>query len=87
MTRTLTIHYGDDLLLGLGLSPSEFSKEAAFLLAAKLYELGRLTSGQAARLCGKERVEFLLDLARVHVPVSNLQADDADEEIAFALRG
>lgn len=84
MTRTLMIQYGDDLLLGLGLSPPEFSAEVAFLLAAKLYELGRLTSGQAANLCGKDRVTFLLDLPRVHVPISNLQADDADEEIAFA---
>ena len=84
MTRTLTIDYGDDLLLGLGLSPMEFSSEAAFLLAAKLYELGRLTSGQAARLCGKERVEFLLELPRARVPVSNLGVDDADDEIAFA---
>jgi len=34
MTRTLTIQYGDELLLGLGLSPSEFTTEARFLLAA-----------------------------------------------------
>jgi predicted HTH domain antitoxin len=87
MTRTLTIQYGDELLLGLGLSPSEFSAEAGFLLAAKLYELGRLTSGQAAKLCGKERVDFLLELPRAHVPVSNLHADDADDEIAFARHG
>lgn len=87
MTRTLTIAYGDELLFGLGLSPSEFSKEAAFLLAAKLYELGRLTSGQAAKLCGKERVDFLLDLPRAQVAVSNLRAEDADDEIVFACRG
>jgi predicted HTH domain antitoxin len=84
MTRTLTIEYGDDLLLGLGLSPSEFSAEAAFLLAAKLYELGRLTSGQAARLCGKERVDFLMSLPGIGVSVSNLRAEDADDEISFA---
>jgi predicted HTH domain antitoxin len=87
MTRTLTIEYGDDLLVSLGMSPAEFSREAAFLLAAKLYELGRLTSRQAAKLCGKERVELLLDLPRVHVAVSNLGADDADDEIAFARHG
>jgi predicted HTH domain antitoxin len=87
MTRTLTIPYGDDLLLGLGLSPSEFSAEAAFVLAAKLYELGKLTSGQAAKLCGKERVDFLLDLPRVRVAVSNLREEDADDEIAFARHG
>ena len=84
MHRTLTIDYGDDLLAGLGLSPDEFSEEARFLLAAKLYELGRATAGQAAALCGKSRIEFLLALPRAGVPVSNLRPEDADAEAAFA---
>jgi hypothetical protein len=79
----MTIEYGDDILVGLGLSPDEFTREARFLLAAKLYELGRLTSGQAARFCGQQRVEFLLNLPRAGVPVSNIPADEADTEIAF----
>lgn len=40
MTHTLTIEYRDDLLFRLGLSSEQFSAEAKFLLAAKLYELG-----------------------------------------------
>jgi predicted HTH domain antitoxin len=87
MVRKLTIEYGDDLLAGLGLSPDQFSEEAKFLLAAKLYELGKLTSGQAARLCGKGRVEFLLALPRAGVPISNLRADDADADLSFARNG
>ena len=62
----------------------ELSREAGFLLAAKLYEVGKLTSGQAARLCGQQRVEFLLSLPRAGVPVSNLREEDADAEVAFA---
>lgn len=50
MQRQLTIEYGEDVLVGMGLSPEQFSVEAKFLLAAKLYELGKLTSGQAVRL-------------------------------------
>ena len=84
MQRTVTIEYGDDILVGLGLSPEQFNHEARFLLAAKLYEMGRLTSGQAARLSGQQRLEFLLALPRAGVPVSNLSAEDADAEIAFA---
>jgi hypothetical protein len=38
----LTIEYGDDALFSTGLTRSEFNEEARFLLAAKLYELGRL---------------------------------------------
>jgi predicted HTH domain antitoxin len=87
MQHQTTIQYGDDVLFSVGMSQSEFSAEARFLLAAKLYELGRLTSGQAARLCGKERVDFLLSLPRIGVPVSNLREEDADDEIGFMRHG
>jgi predicted HTH domain antitoxin len=87
MSHTLTVEYGDEVLLATGQSPSEFANEARFLLAAKLYELGRLSSGQAAKLCGVARVAFLLALPRVGVKVSNMSADDADDELAFAQHG
>ena len=87
MAHTLTIEYGDEVLLGLGLSPAEFAGEARLVLAAKLYEMGRLTSGQAARLCGLSRVEFLVMLPRLGVPVSNLKDEDVEDDIAFAQRG
>jgi predicted HTH domain antitoxin len=87
MERTLTINYGDDTLLALGLTPDQFAKEARFLLAAKLYELGKLSSGQAASLAGKERVDFLLALLRIGVPVSNLQPDEAANELGFGRNG
>ena len=87
MQRHLTIEYGEDVLLGMGLSPEQFSDEAKFLLAAKLYELGKLTSGQAARLCGKGRVEFLYSLGKAGVPMSNLGLEDAESELEFGLNG
>lgn len=84
MTRQITIDVGDDILAGLGLSVEEFSQEARMLLAAKLYELGRLSSGKAAELCGRGRVEFLMELTRFGVAVSNLREEDAADEIRFA---
>jgi predicted HTH domain antitoxin len=87
MTHTLSIEYGDDVLLSTGLPERDFNEEARFLLAAKLYELGRLSSGQAAALCGKGRVEFLLSLPRIGISVSNLRPEDAASEIEFLLRG
>ncbi len=87
MTRQITFEVGEDVLAGLGLSAEEFSEEARWLLAAKLYELGRLSSGKAAQLCGKDRVEFLLALPRLGVSVSNLQPEDADAEIRFGRDG
>lgn len=82
-THALTIEYGNDILFSLGMSKDEFDREAGFLLAAKLYELGRLTSGQAAKLCGKQRVDFLMSLSRIGVPMSNLKPEDAELELRF----
>ncbi|MBK9317298.1 MAG: UPF0175 family protein [Acidobacteria bacterium] len=85
MTQTLTIEYQDDLLFRLGINREQFSAEAKFLLAAKLYELGRLSSGEAARLAGKGRVEFLFALTQIGASMSNLRPEDADVELGFAL--
>ena len=81
----LTIEYGDDLLYRLGLSHDKFSAEAKFLLAAKLYELGRLSSGEAAQLADKSRVEFLFALSKIGLPISNLREEDFAAELDFAL--
>ena len=59
MTYTLQIEYGDDVLLSAGMSRDAFQREARFLLAATLYERGRVSSGQAAGLCGMEHEDFL----------------------------
>lgn len=87
MTHQLNITYDDSVLLETSLSREEFEREATFLLAAKLYELGRLSSGKAAALCGKERVDFLLSLSRIGVAMSNLRLEDIDDEVAFARHG
>jgi len=87
MERRVTIEYGDELLFSLGMSAEQFSEQAKFLLAAKLYELGKVSSGQAARLCGKTRVDFLISLTGIGIPVSNLQPEDAQAEIDFARNG
>jgi predicted HTH domain antitoxin len=82
--REIRIEYGDDVLAGTGLSHEDFIEEARFLLAAKLYELGRITSGQAARMCKKTRVDFLFSLPKVGIAVSNLDESEVDAELRFA---
>lgn len=87
MTHTLQIEYEDDVLLSAGLTRNAFDQEARFLLAAKLYEMERLSSGQAATLCGMDRIIFLLDLPRVGVSLSNLGPEDAEAEVEFIRNG
>ena len=86
MTRSLTISYDESVFLEASQTRDEFEREAKFLLAAKLAELGRVSSGKAAELCGMERVEFVLALPRVGASLSNLGPEDADVEAAFANR-
>jgi predicted nucleic acid-binding protein len=57
--NVLTIPYSDDLLLSLKKSPHEFEAEARLLLAVKLYEMDRVSTGVAAQLPGMSRVELL----------------------------
>jgi len=87
MSHQVIIDYDDDLLINVGLSPEEFALEARLLLAAQLYEQGKLSSGQAAKWCGKGRVDFLFSLERLGLPLSNLRPDDCDLEIDFARCG
>ncbi len=82
--NTVEIKYTDDLLLSLKESKLEFEKEAKFLLALKLYELGKISSGKASKIAGLSRVQFIMKLADYNV--SPFQSDleeiltEADED-------
>ncbi|HXO18459.1 MAG TPA: UPF0175 family protein [Thermoanaerobaculia bacterium] len=57
-------------------------REAKLFLALKLFELGRLSSGRAAEICGMNRVDLLLLAGRSGGPVADL--DDAESEREFS---
>ena len=56
MARSSTIPYDDSVLLETSLTRDEFEREAKLLLAAKLFERGRLSSGKAAELRERDRL-------------------------------
>ena len=78
--QPLTIEIPPDVLLATGQSREEFIREAKVLLAAKLFELGRLSSGKAAQLCDMGRVDFLLMMSRMGIPVADLGEDEMQQE-------
>jgi predicted HTH domain antitoxin len=59
----LILDVPDESLLSLHLSDEAAAAEIRLAAAVKLYELGRLSSGAAARLAGIPRVLFLSKLA------------------------
>lgn len=78
--QQLTIEYPDELLVALGVRAEQFEQEARFALAAKLFELGRLSSGKAARVAGMDRVTFLLSLNRIGVAMLDLDEAEIEDE-------
>jgi predicted HTH domain antitoxin len=82
--RNLTIPYTDDLLLSLKESPAEFEAEARLLLAVKLYELGRISTGRAAELAGMSRVEFFFALGRFGLSPIGVEPDELEQDFANA---
>jgi len=82
--KETVLTYPEGFLQILKMSDAEFTEELRFLAAAKLYELGRLSSGKAAQLAGMERVPFLYSLVRIGAPTINLRDEEIDAEILAA---
>ena len=62
--NNLKIPYSSEILWALQQEPEEFEAEARLLLALKLYETGKLSSGLAAKLAGVPRVTFFFLLGQ-----------------------
>lgn len=82
--HVLTIPYPDDLLLSLKTDPIRFEAEARTLLAVKLYELGRVSTGMGARLAGMDRVEFIFALARHGLSPVGVDPGEVEQDAANA---
>jgi predicted HTH domain antitoxin len=80
----LSIHIPDDLADAAQLSHGEFARQAQLAMAAKLYEMGRMSSGLAARLAGMPRSVFLWELSKFNVPLINLDAAELAQDVANA---
>jgi len=59
-------------------------KEAKMAMASKLYELGKLTLGQAADLAGYSKETFMELLADYGVSLFNYSPEELDEDIKNA---
>ncbi len=66
------------------IAPEDFALEAKLAMAAKLFEMRRLSSGMAASLIGMDRLTFLAHLQRFGVPVIDLAPDDMAEDVRNA---
>ena len=84
MPMQMQVEYPDTFPDILAETRQEFELEAKLAMAAKLFEMKRLSSGQAAQMLGMDRVEFLLAIHRVGTPAINLTEEELLSDIRNA---
>lgn len=81
MFATVEIPIPDSLLLH-SKDLASLQERSRLLLAVKFFELGELSSGQAAEMSGLSRVGFLYEAGKQGVPVAELSGDEISGEFA-----
>jgi predicted HTH domain antitoxin len=83
--NVMTIDCGPELAVALGRRENELESEVRLTSALKLFELGRISSGLAARLAGMARVEFLLLCGQYGVSVFQQTEEELISDLDAAL--
>lgn len=81
---TVSFELPDDAVLSMHVPPSQLERELRMAAAVKLYELGRLSSGAAARLAGIPRVAFLAKLADYGVDTFRMSEEELIADLNHA---
>jgi predicted HTH domain antitoxin len=84
--NSLSIEYSPELLWALQQEPEEFEAEARLLLALKLYETKKLSTGLAAQLAGVPRVTFMFMLGQHGLSPFGEAPDELEEDLRNAQR-
>ncbi len=85
MKGMINIEYPESLANALRLSGKDFASEMKTSSLVKLYELGKVSSGVAARVLGLSRLDFLELLAKYKVSVLGAyDMDDLSDDISNA---
>jgi predicted HTH domain antitoxin len=82
--HTITLTIPDETLQALQTNPEDLRQEMLLVVAVKLYELGRLSSGAAADLAGIPRTIFLSKLGDYGVDSFHLTEAELVEDLANA---
>jgi predicted HTH domain antitoxin len=80
----LTVNFPDTLPDLLQETKEQFKFEAKMALAAKLFQMKRISSGMAASLVGIPRTSFLLSLHKYGVPMIDLDEEELISDVKNA---
>lgn len=68
------------------MSRPELDHHLRLMAALKMFELGQISSGKAAELCGMTRLDFFQTCGRYQVSIFNYSAEDFQDEILSDLK-
>jgi predicted HTH domain antitoxin len=80
----ITLTVPDESLVALKVTADRLGDELRLAAAMKLYELGRLSSGAAAKLAGLPRTLFLTKLADYRIDTFRLTEEELQRETRLA---
>ena len=80
----IVLEISEDSLLALRVPAERLGEELRMAAAAKLYELGRLSSGAAADLAGVPRPLFLTKLSDYGVPNFRMTEEELRQDLENA---
>ena len=82
--RRVSLPYPPEIQAALQQTAEEFEREARELIAVRLYETGRLSSGLAAKIVGVPRHEFWLILGKYKVSPFGTTPEELEQDVANA---
>jgi predicted HTH domain antitoxin len=83
--NVITVDCGAELAVALGGREADVEKEIRLASALKLFEMGRISSGLAAKLAGMSRVEFLMMCGRYGVSIFQQTEDEVQSDVQNVL--
>ena len=80
----ITLSIPDESLVALKVNREQLGGEIRLAAAVKLYEVGRISAGAAAKLAGIPKALFLTKLADYRVDTFNLTEEELQQEFRLA---
>jgi len=78
---TVTLEFEEDVFSATRCSPKEFTQQMKLAAAMSWYREGKISQEMAAGMCGLDRTDFLLELARHGADSFQVDFADLDEEL------
>jgi len=85
-TTEVRFEVPNDILYTLNEDKDEFVKTMKLLTAIELYKTKKLSMGKASELAEMNKITFMNELGRQHVPVIDYDEEGLRNEIESALR-